>query len=472
MDTIFSHFISRDGDSDGKRRLAYASWFISNIPESEFQGDELIFYKYLDFSERLNVPIVYKYFQVWLDTELSQVLHTCKARVNGTESLNFDEPVSFATACRVTKDVMSDNFNILEAMESALDDFKIDISSYFSRRRKERLTQALASTYDILNQADSVTEASAYAMDNIGVIDSVYDLEKLEELNYDIDNSNGDEHLGKVSDSGLPALDTDSLGIYETQLFDIEAQPGIGKTRFVLGTYVYRALTIYKNNVAYFALEQKESEVRAMLIAHHTFQMFNVQVTSKMINTGNVPKEVAAKVEAARIDLFESGKYGTFYVEECSLYIETFLSKFRMLDRLKGPFKLICIDYVGLMESNPGPFKKQLLEHEIIRTALRTFKSYLRHTKKAGISISQFNGKGITAGENDKEISTDMAQGGPAVFRNTDYNIAISCSNAMKLQQKRRVSQPKVRDSKGFDSFIMDTRLGFCYFKQIVQKKV
>ena len=65
-----------------------------------------------------------------------------------------------------------------------------------------------------------------------------------------------------------------------------------------------------------------------------------------------------------------------------------------------------------------------------------------------------------------------MAQGGITVYRNTDYNIAISMTETMRLQQKRRFSQPKVRASAGFGSFIADTRLGFCYFKQVVQKSV
>ena len=51
-------------------------------------------------------------------------------------------------------------------------------------------------------------------------------------------------------------------------------------------------------------------------------------------------------------------------------------------------------------------------------------------------------------------------------------SLAISMTETMRLQQKRRFSQPKVRASAGFGSFIADTRLGFCYFKQVVQKSV
>ena len=45
-------------------------------------------------------------------------------------------------------------------------------------------------------------------------------------------------------------------------------------------------------------------------------------------------------------------------------------------------------------------------------------------------------------------------------------------TETMRLQQKRRISQPKVRASAGYGSFIVDTRLGFCYFKQVAQKEV
>ena len=177
-------------------------------------------------------------------------------------------------------------------------------------------------------------------------------------------------------------------------------------------------------------------------------------------------------VEAARYDLFESGKYGKIVCIESELYVENYLNKIRNWDKLKGPFDLIIIDYIGLMKSKPAQYQREKLKADIIATTFETFKGYIRTTRKAGIAISQFNREGIAAGNADKEITTEMAQGGITVYRNTDYNIAISMTETMRLQQKRRFSQPKVRASAGFGSFIADTRLGFCYFKQVVQKSV
>ena len=222
----------------------------------------------------------------------------------------------------------------------------------------------------------------------------------------------------------------------------------------------------------FLALEQKEEEIRAMLTACHVFWMFGIQMNDKMILSHSIPDEIRPQYEAARYDLFESGKYGKFVVRELDLYVETFITKIRTLDKLHGPFDLITIDYMGLLESKPADYRRELTEYEIIKTGFKQFKRYLRRSGKAGIAVSQFNREGIQAGKQDKEISTDMAQGGIAVYRNTDYNIAMSMTETMKLQQKRRFSQPKVRSSAGFHNFIVDTRLGFCYFKQVVQKAV
>ena len=471
MDNIFTHFISRGDTVESTKRLAFASWFTSEVPLSEFDGDERLFCEYLDYSVNLNIPVKYKYLQVWLNTELREVLRKTNIRVTGCEALSFDEPVAFETAYNTTVNVLSDNFNVLEAMESNVDDFASELASYFARRRNERLTQALASTFDLLNSTDSSEDAADYALDTINTIKDIYDTSKLEDLDFSKGNPDNVTMI-KVSDCGLPAIDTDSGGIFTSQLVGIEAQPGTGKTRLALGTYCYRAMTIYNKDVLFLSLEQKEEEIRAMMIACHMFWMFNVQISDKMILTGNIPEELRAKYEAAKFDLFESNKYGKFVAKEVDLYVETFITKLRTLDKLLGPFDLICIDYMGLIESKPAAYQKALTEYEIIKTSFKQFKKYLRRSNKAGIAISQFNREGIQAGKNDKEITTEMAQGGIAVYRNTDYNIAMSMTETMKLQQKRRFSQPKVRSSAGFTNFIADTRLGFLFFRQVVQKAV
>ena len=471
MDKIFGHFICRETDNaeDASKRLAYASWFIDAIPRTEFTADEALFWCYMQYSTKLGATLKSKYFDIWLNTELRQVLRETNARVPGTEALRFDEPVAFETAVKVTREVLADDFTVLEGEQQAVEDFLVDVSAFFSKKRSERLTVALSDTYEKLNNTDSSIEASDFALDSISCINDIYDTAKLEDLGAKNDLSK-DRQL--ISDSGLPAIDKDSDGLWGGQLLGIEAQPGTGKTRFAIGAYGYNAATKYHKNVLFISLEQPENEIEAMFVARHVFQMFNVQLNDKMIWQNKVPAEFVEMVEAARYDLFESGKYGKIVCIESELYVENYLNKIRNWDKLKGPFDLIIIDYIGLMKSKPAQYQREKLKADIIATTFETFKGYIRTTRKAGIAISQFNRDGIAAGNADKEITTEMAQGGITVYRNTDYNIAISMTETMRLQQKRRFSQPKVRASAGFGSFIADTRLGFCYFKQVVQKSV
>ncbi len=475
MNEIFTHFIARPEDGDlGDRRLAYASWFVESIPELEFEGDELLFYEYLKYSVEINVPIVFKYLQVWCSTELREVLHRTGARVLGCESLRFEDPASFETIYQTSIRVLEDDYKVLEVMDSDVMDFKIHSASYFTMRRKESLTRALSRTFDMLNDTDSVDSAADYAEESILSVKDIYNVDKLEDL--DSDEFSDVDELHKmtfITDCGIPAIDNDSRGIYTTQMFGIEGSSGAGKTRFVLGTWIYRALVEHKKNVLYYALEQSKQEIKSMLIACHVFHLFNIQINDKMVYTNEVPDELKSKVEAARMDLFTSGKYGKFVCIETVLYVETFISDIKTKNKLKGPFDLICIDYMGLLESKPfNKYDRAKDQTECIRTGYKLFKRYLRNNGKAGIAIGQLNRDGVAAGEQDKNITTDMAQGGMAVFQNADYNIELTMTETMKLQQKRRVSQAKVRSAAGFPRFLLDTRLGFLYFKQVVQSKV
>ena len=59
-------------------------------------------------------------------------------------------------------------------------------------------------------------------------------------------------------------------------------------------------------------------------------------ISDKMITTRSVPPELQPKVEAARIDLFESGKYGKIGIQETDLYLEDFIEKIKTQDRING----------------------------------------------------------------------------------------------------------------------------------------
>lgn len=462
MDTIFKNFIYRtDGESQDLRK-GYALWFIDTIPESEFTGDDLIFWKYLEYSCKLNINVCYDYFSIWLSTDLRKVLKKTGAKVAGCEALNYSNPQAFETAVYTTKKVMCDNFRVLESMESNLDDFIVEMGAFLDAKLKARVTEILSKTYDTQSRTDDVMAASEYALQSLQMVTDIYSSERLEDLGTRKDSGVKPRF---VTDCGIPLIDNDSKGLWTKQVFDIEAQSGAGKTRFVIGTYVYRCAVVHKNNVLYISMEQEVDEIEAMLVALHTFNMFNIQIESTLIHKDLVPDEYKSSVEAARIDLFESGNYGTIELKFEVLKRETFRQRLDTLDKLKGPFDLIAIDYLGLFEQDSSA-RVIFDKYVIISDSLKFFKRWCTVRNKAGITLSQFNRDGVSAGAADKAITTEHAEGGIAVFRHCDYNIAISFTEDMKAKNKRRFQLPKVRSSRGFPRFLCDVRLAFCYWKQ------
>lgn len=466
MHNLFRHFIPHNVDDE--KRLSYAYWFINTFPQTEFEGEELLFYHFMDYCVRLESPLKEKYLDVFTSTELRKILIEEKIHVQGTESLMFDDPSALESAVRISTTVLKDNYKAMLTLDEDLSDFYIDMKDFMQHKHGERLTSVFSQSFDMFQTSDDSYKSSEYAKSQIAAIDTIYDLDNLRDLT---DSSEEQSKMYKVTEFGLPAIDKDSDGIWSTQLIGIEAQPGTGKTRFALNL-LYNAAVLHKRNCIFYTLEQTKAEIEAMLLAKHIFMTFNVVMTDEMIWKDKVPKEYQSHVAAARIDLFESKKYGKIVIKEAELFVETFIDIIKKDDHLDGPFDLIAIDYMGLLESKGEAFHREKMLYDIIKSGFRQYKRYIRKANKAGIAISQFNKEGVEAGQNDKQITTSMAEGGQAVYRNTDYNLAISMTESMKIQQKRRITQPKVRGSAGFGSIIVDTRLGMCYFAQQEQKEV
>lgn len=467
MHNIFSYFIDRDGD---EKRATYASWFVSTFPEQEFGEDERYFFEFLGYCADLGVRCKRKYLETWCSTELRKYISSLRIKVKGCEAVNIEDTVGFEEVYRTTTQVLLDDYTALEMIDAPIDDFPVDLAAFMNERKSERIVECLSKTFNQLQETNDSDKAGEYAMHTLNLIDEIYNESVLEDLGNG--GAEKKEKLRFITDYGIPAIDADSDGIFGTQLVDIEAQPGAGKTRFTIGAPAYNAAVKHHRNVLFWALEQDEREIKAMFTARHVYELFGIQVNSNMIIRDTVPEDLKQKVEAARIDLFESGKYGKIVIQTKILYVENMIKTLRNIDRLLGPFDLICIDYVGIIESAPAKYQREKSSADIISLALKLLKRFARSTDKGIISVSQFNAAGIAAGKADKEITTDMAQGGINVYRHTDYNIAMSMTTEMKAQGKRRFSQPKVRDTAGFGTFMCSVWMGICYFEQDAKKAV
>lgn len=467
---IFSYFIaSGDAVADGKR-TSQLLWFVDNFPSTEFHGEDRIMYEYASFSSILRIPFKSEYFDVFCHDELRKFLISKKIRITGTEDLNFDDPSALETAYRITADALKDTLIMWEKEPHDPIDFVVSAKTFIHSQLDSRLTETLSSAFNMKSDTEDPAKALNYAQMQLENIRDIYDESILEEL--DVTTSTVKATKPEfVTDTGLPGVDRDIDGIYTTQLGGVEAAPGTGKTRFALGVWAYRAAVYNKKNVLYYSLEQSKEECEAMLISRHVFELYNLQIPDKFIFKDKVPEEYVEQVNSARMDLFESGKYGKIQIEAVDLYMETFIQKIKSIDRLKGPFDLIIIDYMALI-AEQSTYGKPKNIGEIVSYCYKSFKKYVRREKKAGIAVNQLNREGIAASKANKDITTEMAQGGIEVYRSTDFNLTICATAEMELQNKRKIVQPKKRSSEGMGAILVDVRLGISLWYQQAAKQI
>lgn len=465
LNSIFSYFVCQDDSSDNKR-LGYLSWFVSTFPLDEFRREEAIFWDFCSYCRRLSVPLKQEYFDVYLSTELKRFLVESKTKIDGTENLSYDDPNSLETALATTKEVMIANYRELAATSVKLEDFPVYADKFRVERLNQRTIEVLGQTYD--RTAKGLSDGAEWAREQLTALSDIYSEDAIEEI---AETTTDGAPMEFIVNTGIPAIDADIVGLARGQLFDISGPPGSGKTRMAIGVFVHRALMAGRN-VLYFTLEQSKEEIEAMLVARHVYHMFQHFISDKMILSGTVPAELQAEVETCRIDILESGKYGKFHCLATSLYLEDFIEKIKTQDRVNGPFDLVFIDHMSLMDSMPVRYGRQLDEYKVVAKSYRLFKRYVRKTKKVGVSLNQFNREGIEAAKQDKEINATMGAGGIEAYRSTDGNITITYTETMAAQGLRRVSLPKSRSSEGFGSVMCSTRLGSCYWAQMPKQQV
>ena len=373
MHDIFSHFISRDTKDDG-RRVGYILWFVDTFPSFEFKGEDFIMRLYCEYCARLGVPMKSQYFSVYLSTELRKILIETRVKLPGTDNLSYDEPTGLESAYQVATEYLQNEFSILESYSSDIQDFPVAADAYMSQRLSERTVEELGKAYEVLSSSDNSQATVDYALDRLILLRDIYSKEHIDQLEDVALREVGTTDFNFVTDTGIRIIDDDISGVYTTQLFSVEAQPGTGKTRFALGVMAYRTAVLYKKNVVYYQLEQTEAEAISMLVARHVFTLYNIQISSGMIQFNRVPPELQDKVTAARIDLFESGKYGKIKIINTDLYYETLEQVFRKDDKLFGPFDLVIVDYMGLIMQKPDKYHKEKLDYQVIAESYRKMK--------------------------------------------------------------------------------------------------
>lgn len=461
MKEVFKYFTEESGLENSSR---YLHWFSSSFDVSAFSGIDKFFACFLRYCSRLNILPKRKYLEAYIKIDAKEDIRRENIRIDSMSNYDYKETTQLEEAYTVLGQVALSTYDDYMTKEIEGDDFVVDMDAYLKDQSRDLVQDAMMKAYPALAEGQDSHVVADNLTRELNKISETYSRDKLNDLVY-IHTDDSDKSRF-ICHTGIPAIDGDIGGIYSRKLYTLTGQPGSGKTRMALRHWVYPTLISAKSDVLFFELELSQSEVENILIAIHITQLYkgNIKIPDTLMNkVDGMSPEQEQIYEAAKFDLFKSGKYGKFiYTDE--LDAGTVEEKLRNEYISNNKLELICIDYMGIAEWK-GSFRKE--QYEIITEVYKCIRKFVKKSDTCALCINQYNDKGIEAAMNGKPIRSGHVQGGHVVQRDSDYDIAMTYTEEQKLAGVRMISSPKVRGASGFTDVMLQVDLSVSIFNQV-----
>lgn len=470
MEEIFKWFTLED-----EQTYMRVSWFTDNFRVDAFEGVDRMLMLFLKYCSSLGIIAKQEYLHVYLTTEGMSAVKSENVRLDTVTPFNYDEPGSLQEAVRIITEATLAAYEQYTTVDLTNHVFKMDMNTFMESCKSQELQNVFSREYPRLMTGESKDEIISSTQLALSMIDEDYSKEKLDELDFLAFGSYSRESKSKqefITDTGMPCIDGDIGGIYTRQVWTFTGPPGGGKTRFALAAFAYRCAVFHHKDVLIDELELTKTEVENILIAHHIVQMFRgkVKIPDSLMNKGLTDPQQQKYYEAAKIDLFESGKYGRIEVSDKALDIESLRKKRLQYFKLNSNTKLWIIDYLGLLSSKPlDKYAKHLMKYEIITEGIETIKRIVKAANVGAFVINQYNDEGIKANSMGKPIKPGMMEGGHIIQRHSDYDVAMTMTPEQELARQCMFSTVKKRSAAGFQNVPSQNDLSVSMFKQVTQ---
>lgn len=452
--------------------LVQINWFVEQFDISEFEGIDKVLWLFLKYCADLDIPALKQYLSAFLQTDSKRLIKKHNIKLNTLENYKYDEPAMLEEASRI---IASDALVTYEEyLKEDLTDrtFKVDVKSFMEERKVERLQLIMAEAFPRLSNGDDTDELMLDLQYSIEKVQNTYDVNNLNKLDFMSNQtsiSHGTEKMSKLFNTGIPCIDGDIGGMFTKMVWSFTGSPGSGKTRFAMAHMAYRAAVGAKIDVLIDELELSKMEIENMLIAHHIVHLYKgkVKIADSDMNKGDLSPEQKRYYEAAKMDLFESGKYGKIVIRTDDLVVETLEKSMYSYLRHNRGTKLWIIDYAGLAKSKPvGKYDKRYDDYEIIVEVYKSAKTIAKVADIGVFILNQFNEKGNEAAYAGKRILPGHVQGGQIVSRHADYDIAMTMTEEQELASMRMLSTVKKRGAKGFRNIPVSVDPAVSLFRQ------
>ena len=472
MKDIFKWFTQ----ANDKISLVRIAWFVERFGYSEFTGVDRVLYLFLQYCADLDIPAAKHYLSAFLKTEGKKLIKRNNIKLETMANYNYEEPASLEEAYRVISTATQALYDEYFKQEIGDHSFKVDMAAFMVQRKSERIQELLISVFPRLSNGDDIDEVLEAVATTINTIQTTYDIAHLEKLDF----LSGDREVTKGVDiqkllfkTTLPCIDGDLGGMFTKMVLSFTGSPGSGKTRAAMALFAYIGITMAKIDVLFDELELSKMEVQNMFIAHHIVHLYGgkVKIPDSKMNRGELSPEEQRYYESAKMDLFESGKYGKLHIRTDGLVVEKLEKDMYMFLKHNRNVKLWVVDYAGLIQSKPvEKFGRRYDKYEIIDEAYKIAKRIANIADIGVLFLNQFNKEGIDAAEKGKRIVSGMVEGGQSIARNADYDMAMCMTPEQELANMRTLSTVKKRAAKGFQNVPIHTDLSVSIFRQLKQQ--
>ncbi len=467
MDKLIKWFVGSDNVCG---RL---SWFIETIPRSLFAGIDAILYDFLVYCNKLGIPAKRKFLEVFLRTEGLQLIKQENIRVESTEIFDYNEPCALEEAYRVISSATLTAYDTYTAGSVDNSEFKAAMKVFMEEVKANELQTMLSQAYTKITAGDNRDTIILEMQNKLDLLTDTFSDERLEDIDFIEGKSykQGEKNKQKfLFETGIPCIDGDIGGMYTRQMWTFTGPPGGGKTRFALVQFAYRAAVIGKMDVLFDELELSQGEVENILIAYHIINLYRgrVKIPDRDMTKGRLDEQQKQIYEAAKVDLFESGKYGKIVIDCRGLDVSTLKRKRLQYFKLNPKTRLWIVDYIGLLEHNPkDKYAKHLVKYEIITEGIRIIKKISSVADIGTLCLCQYSDDGIKAMAAGKPVVPGMTEGGHVISRHSDYDIAMTMTEEQELAGVRLLSTVKKRAAAGFKNIPLRTDLAVSIFKQV-----
>lgn len=446
----------------------YVQWFNNMFTPKDFEGLDRMFACFIAYCAKLNIVPSKSVLESYLRIDGMSDIKKYNIKVADLQGYDYNEISQLMEAVPILNKLTVAEFDFYLAEDLSSRDFKVDMYDFMSNIKQDSVILAIQEALPRLQDGSNISEVSNSLRTRLLSIDDTYDTDKIKDVDF-LTPESSEEKMEFICDTGIPCIDADVGGSYTRMITTINAQPAGGKTRFAMIHWVYRTLVVAKQDVLVYELEMTKTQLKNILIAYHITQLYNgtVKIPDSLMNrAGGLSEDQRHIYESAKIDLFESGKYGNLIIkEEC--IVEQFKDECTALLTANRNIKLLVIDYMGLIESRPTDrYGKRLEMYQIITDAYVAVRKIVRTMNVGAVCINQYNDQGIDAAYAGKPIKAGFIQGGHIVHRHTDYNLDITYTEEQKLAGVRGLAQSKSRGAAGFRGVLLQTDLSVSIFRQ------